>query len=76
MTSHASPLSCPATGLRLRTGLRAGKPLGDVVLDITRTTGLERLAQLYTQVTGLDCGCHARQDWLNQQVPDFNRQNS
>jgi hypothetical protein len=58
-------------GLRVRTGLRAGigMPLGDAVAAVTHATGLDRLADVYTQVTGRDCGCEARRQLLNQLFP-------
>lgn len=59
------------TGFRVQTGLQAGKPLGDSVASLTHFTGLDRLSNLYTQLTGLDCGCKARQDKLNMLVPNF-----
>lgn len=52
--------------MKLRTGLKAGQGLGDAVADLTHLTGVDRLAQAYTQVTGRDCGCKARQEKLNQ----------
>ncbi len=55
--------------LKVRTGLRGGQPLGDQVADFTHATGLDRLAHVYTQVTGQDCGCKQRQAWLNQHFP-------
>jgi hypothetical protein len=58
-------------GFRVRSNLRAGKPLGDCCADLTHLTGLDRLAALYTQITGKDCGCKKRQDWLNKLVPNF-----
>ncbi|HMQ55687.1 MAG TPA: hypothetical protein PKE64_19015 [Anaerolineae bacterium] len=51
--------------LKLRTGLKAGKPLGDTVADLTHLTGVDRVADTYTQVTGKDCGCKRRQELLN-----------
>ncbi|MCX6064355.1 MAG: hypothetical protein NT121_01155, partial [Chloroflexi bacterium] len=66
--STESPAFFP-TGLRVHSGLRAGKPLGDVLEDITHATGLVRLAELYTIVTGKDCGCKGRQGWLNRVFP-------
>ncbi len=43
--------------------------LGDTVAKITHATGLDKLAQLYTQVTGKPCGCTSRQEALNKLVP-------
>ena len=55
--------------MKLRTGIKAGQGLGDAVADLTHLTGVDRLAQAYTQVTGKDCGCKARQEKLNQIFP-------
>ncbi|MDW7643457.1 MAG: hypothetical protein SCI25_00280 [Desulfuromonadales bacterium] len=43
--------------------------LGDTVAAITQATGLDKLAHLYTRVTGKDCGCKRRQALLNKLVP-------
>jgi hypothetical protein len=51
--------------LKLRTGLKSGKPLGDTVADLTSLTGVDRVADTYTRVTGQDCGCKRRQELLN-----------
>jgi hypothetical protein len=56
--------------MKVETGLVVGKGLGDAVADFTHATGLNQLADLYTNVTGKDCGCAARQDALNQLVPN------
>ena len=55
--------------MTVQTGVRAGKPLGDQVADLTHATGLDQLSKLYTQVTGQDCGCKQRQAWLNEKFP-------
>ena len=55
--------------MRVRTNLKAGKALGDTVADFTHDTGIDRLSDLYTRLTGKDCGCKARQAWLNQMFP-------
>lgn len=51
--------------MKLKTNLRAGK-LGDAIAEFTHFTGLDKLATAYTQITGKDCGCEARQAFLNQ----------
>jgi len=56
--------------MKVKTGLKAGKPLGDMVADVTHATGVDRLAEVYSSVTGKDCGCKARQEWLNQLFPN------
>lgn len=43
--------------------------LGDTVYKITHTTGLDKLAEMYTKITGKDCGCKNRQEALNKLVP-------
>lgn len=43
--------------------------LGDTIADITHATGLDRLAELYTTITGKDCGCRTRQEALNKLFP-------
>lgn len=69
-TDERSVLTYDApSALRVRTGLRAGKPLGDQVADLTHVTGVDQLARLYTQLTGKDCGCKQRQEWLNRMFP-------
>ena len=51
--------------LKVKTGLRAGKPLGDLFADFTHATGIEKLAEAYTRTTGRDCGCERRRQKLN-----------
>lgn len=63
----------PAAGLRLRTHLRSGKPLGDCVEVLTHLIGADKVAEFYTKVTGKDCGCRGRQNWLNEHFPNFLR---
>jgi len=55
--------------MKVRTNLKAGQGLGDVVADFTHVTGLDQIAKTYTQVTGKDCGCEARRDKLNALFP-------
>jgi len=45
------------------------KGLGDTVAKITHATGLDKLAEMYTEITGKPCGCSERQDALNKLVP-------
>lgn len=45
------------------------KGLGDTVAKITHATGLDKLADLYTHVTGKPCGCSERQEALNKLLP-------
>ena len=51
--------------LKIKTGIRGGKPMGDAVADVAHATGLNNGAELYTQITGRDCGCEQRRQLLN-----------
>jgi len=55
--------------MKVKTGIVAGKGLGDAIASFTHATGLDRLAKFYTQTTGKDCGCEERRQKLNQLVP-------
>ena len=52
--------------MKVKTGIIAGAGLGDAVANVTRLTGVDRLAKTYEQVTGKSCGCEERQEFLNQ----------
>ena len=52
-----------------KTGINAGQGLGDAIADLTHLTGVDRLADAYTKITGKDCGCKARQEELNERFP-------
>jgi hypothetical protein len=43
--------------------------LGDTIAKITKATGLDQLATLYTKITGQPCGCASRQEVLNKLIP-------
>ncbi len=55
----------------IRTDIKAGKGLGDYVADFTNATGLNKVAELYTEITGEPCGCEQRQEMLNNLVPNL-----
>jgi hypothetical protein len=57
--------------MKVKTDIKAGQAqgLGDSVAEFTHATGLDKLAEKYTEVTGKDCGCSARRDKLNQLFP-------
>ncbi|MBF0398485.1 MAG: hypothetical protein HQK78_17040 [Desulfobacterales bacterium] len=55
--------------MKIRTKIKASRALGDLIADCTHFTGLDKLAQVYTKITGKDCGCKARQEWLNRIFP-------
>lgn len=45
------------------------KGFGDTIAAITSATGLDVLADIYSKITGLDCGCKDRQEALNKLFP-------
>ena len=51
--------------MRLKTGMKAGQGLGDSVADVTKLTGLDKVADTYSRLTGRDCGCEERREKLN-----------
>ncbi len=55
--------------MKIRSGIKSGQGLGDAVADAAKLAGFNRLAEVYTQITGKDCGCKARQQKLNQLFP-------
>jgi hypothetical protein len=65
-SSGEDPVS---SGIAAQTNIRSGMALGDLVAEFTSFTGLDRLAGLYTDVTGKECGCSARQEALNKAFP-------
>lgn len=42
---------------------------GDTIAKVTRATGLVRITEAYSRVTGRDCGCSRRQTRLNKLLP-------
>jgi len=61
--------------MKIRTGIKSGRGLGDAVADLAHLTGLDRLAKLYEQCTGRSCGCEERRQTLNKLVPFNNYTN-
>jgi hypothetical protein len=65
--------------MKVRTGIKAGQAqeqtlgLGDSIASFTHLTGLDKLAALYTQTTGKDCGCDQRRQKLNLWFPYKNQ---
>ena len=43
--------------------------LGDTVEKITTATGIKNVVKIFTEITGLDCGCDARKEKLNKIFP-------
>jgi hypothetical protein len=50
------------------------KGLGDTIEKITTATGIKKLAETITKVTGKDCGCNKRKEALNQKFPYNNNE--
>ena len=44
---------------------RKKKGLGDRIEDITTATGIKAVVDKISEVTGVDCGCEKRKEWLN-----------
>ncbi len=51
--------------MKIRSGVKTGMGLGDVIALACEKTGLAACAKKYEQVTGQDCGCKKRQALLN-----------
>jgi hypothetical protein len=68
-TSSSDESQRGPAALPIRSGLRAGVPLGDAVAWFTHTTHLDELAKKYTELTGKDCGCEQRREFLNRLLP-------
>lgn len=48
---------------------RKSKGLGDDIAKITEATGIKKAVDLFTEATGLDCGCDERKETLNKMFP-------
>lgn len=70
---NSFPRFCAKYNIKTASEIIAGneqsRGLGDTVAKITHATGLDKLAELYTHVTGKDCGCQSRQEALNKLFP-------
>ena len=47
-------------------GFTSNKGLGDTIETITKFTGIKTVVD---GLTGGDCGCEKRKNWLNEKVP-------
>ena len=45
------------------------KGLGDSIENLTKATGIKKVVDKVSEVTGKDCGCRARKDALNRMFP-------
>lgn len=51
---------------------RKSRGLGDDIAKITEATGIKKAVELFTEATGIDCGCSERQEKLNKIFPKTN----
>lgn len=47
---------------------RKAKGLGDTIEQITEATGIKTVVELFSKATGIDCGCDARKEKLNNLI--------
>lgn len=52
-----------------RLGNLPSRGLGDSIDKFTTVTGIKAVVEKISEVTGVDCGCKARQEKLNTLVP-------
>ena len=45
------------------------KGLGDTVAKITKATGIKKVVDKVSKITGKDCGCDKRKETLNELFP-------
>ena len=45
------------------------KGLGDTIKKITKATGIKKVVDTISKVTGKDCGCEDRKSFLNKKFP-------
>ena len=48
---------------------RRSRGLGDTIEKITRATGIKKVVDKVSEVTGKDCGCNKRKEALNKAFP-------
>ena len=48
--------------------------LGDTIEKITTATGVKKIVDTVSKVTGNDCGCKRRKEALNQKFPYNNNE--
>lgn len=50
-------------------GKRKLQGLGDSIEKLTEATGIKKVVELFSEATGLDCGCDERKEKLNKLFP-------
>lgn len=48
------------------------KGLGDSIEKLTEVTGIKKVVEIFSEATGIDCGCDERKEKLNNLFP-YNR---
>jgi len=48
---------------------KKSKGLGDSIEKITKATGIKKVVETVSKVTGKDCGCNKRKNTLNRLFP-------
>mgnify|MGYP003109834655 FL=1 len=48
---------------------KKSKGLGDTIEKITKATGIKKVVDTVSKVTGKDCGCDERKEKLNRLFP-------
>jgi hypothetical protein len=48
------------------------KGLGDSIEKLTEATGIKKVVEMFSEATGIDCGCDERKEKLNNLFP-YNR---
>ena len=51
---------------------RKSAGLGDSIEKLTEVTGIKKAVKIFTEATGIDCGCDERKETLNKLFP-YNR---
>lgn len=64
-SESTNPKSEPSTKRGRRPRMKA-QGLGDTIEQITEATGIKKLVDWFSEATGVDCGCEARKQKLNQ----------
>jgi hypothetical protein len=51
---------------------KVSKGIGDSIERITKATGIKKVVDKISEVTGIDCGCEERKEALNKMFPYAN----
>jgi hypothetical protein len=50
-----------------RDSIKKSEGLGDTIEKITKATGIKKAVEIFSKLTGKDCGCDERKEWLNKE---------